>query len=161
MIASILVALVVFFTDRVVKMYILENFALGEVRNFLPGVLQLTYHQNTGMAFSMLQNHQWVPLLLVPVILLVLGVVLARGMFPCVVQRLSLVALMAGGFGNWLDRILYGFVVDMFEPVFIRFAIFNVADIFIVLGGITFIVAYMLGDRKQEKSKKTSESADE
>ena len=154
MLISLLLALGIFISDRLLKIYIIENFALRETREFIPGVLQLTHYQNTGMAFSILQNHQWVFIVFTPLLLLVLGVLLFRGAFPCKVQRLGLVALMAGGFGNWVDRLLYGFVVDMFEPVLIRFAIFNIADIFITLGGITFLVASVVHEWKKEKAKK-------
>lgn len=161
MLISLLIALAVLTSDRLVKMYILTNFNLGETRNFIPGILQLTYHQNTGMAFSMLQNHQWILMVLTPLLLLGLGVLLFRGMFPCRVQQWGLVALLAGGLGNWVDRLLYGFVVDMFEPVFIRFAIFNVADIFITVGGIVFMVAFVVSEWRKEQAKKKAEPANE
>ena len=161
MLTSFLLALGIFVSDRLLKMYMIEHFALGETRDFIPGILQLTYFQNTGMAFSMLQNHQWVPMVFTPLLLLGLGVLLFRGAFPCNVQRLGLVAVMAGGLGNWVDRLLYGFVVDMFEPVFIRFAVFNIADIFITLGGIVFLVAFAVNEWKKEKAKKAPEPTNE
>ncbi|MCL2843334.1 MAG: signal peptidase II [Oscillospiraceae bacterium] len=154
MLINLLIALTVFISDRLVKIYILQNFNLGETQTFIPGILQLTYFQNTGMAFSMLQTQQWVPMILTPLLLLILGVLLFRGTFPCKVQQWGLVALMAGGLGNWVDRLLYGFVIDMFEPVFIRFAIFNVADIFITVGGIVFMVAFVVNEWKKEQAKK-------
>ena len=154
MLINLLLALAVFISDRLVKIYILANFNPGEAREFIPGVLQLAYFQNTGMAFSLLQDHPWIPMVLTPLLLLVLGVLLFRGVFPCRVQQWGMVALMAGGLGNWVDRLRYGFVVDMFEPVFIRFAIFNVADIFITLGGATFMVAFVICEWKKEQAKK-------
>ena len=157
---SVIFGLLVFLIDRVVKILILNNFALGETRSFLPGILQLTYTRNTGMAFGFLGGHQWIPLVLTPLILIGLGILLAKKMFPCRVCRLGLVALMAGGFGNWVDRIAYGYVVDMFEFTFIRFAVFNVADIFITVGGIVFLVAYFLSETRAMKEKGT-ESAEE
>ena len=60
--------------------------------------------------------------------------------------------VLAGAAGNLIDRCLYGYVVDMFEVQFMRFAIFNVADIFVVVGGILFCVYYLfLHDKLKEE----------
>ena len=158
MIVSLFVGLGIFLADRVLKIYILNNFALGEARTFIPGVLQLTYTQNTGMAFGFLAGHQWIPMVLTPLILGGLGVLLVKNMFPCPVQRLALVAVMAGGFGNWADRLLYGFVVDMFEPVFIRFAVFNLADVFITTGGALFVAAFLMSEWRTRQAKRQAET---
>jgi len=45
--------------------------------------------------------------------------------------------------GNLIDRAFRGFVVDMFEPLFIRFAVFNVADICVVVGGFAAGAYYL------------------
>ena len=59
--------------------------------------------------------------------------------------------VLAGAVGNLIDRCLYGYVVDMFEVQFMHFAIFNVADIFVVVGGILFCIYYLfLHDKKKE-----------
>lgn len=158
-----LFALGVFVLDRVVKAWILANFTWGEVRPFIPGLVQLRYTRNTGMAFSFLAEHQWVPMILVPLTLIGLGFVLYKRMFPCPVQQFCIAAVIAGGLGNWVDRILYGYVVDMFEFLFIRFAVFNVADIFITLSAPVFFIAYIAGERRKETEAAISEgeTADE
>ena len=148
----ILIALGVFALDRVVKMWTLANFALGEARPLIPGVIQLRYVRNTGVAFSFLADHQWILMLIIPLMLIGLGIALAKGVFPCPVQKIALVAVMAGGFGNLLDRILYGHVVDMFEFLFMNFAVFNVADIFITIGAPVLFIAYVLGEWRKEKA---------
>ena len=52
--------------------------------------------------------------------------------------------VLAGAVGNLIDRALLGFVTDMFETTFINFAVFNVADICVVVGGIGFCLYYLL-----------------
>jgi len=158
-----LFAIGVFALDRIVKIWVLANFTMGEVRPFIPGFVQFRYTRNTGMAFSFLADHQWVFLVFVPLVLIGLGVAFKRGAFPCFVQQLALVAVMAGGFGNWVDRILYGSVVDMFEFTFMRFAIFNVADIFITCGAILFFIAYLVGEhrKKDQVTQVTEETPSE
>ena len=160
MAAMILVALGVLILDQLSKVWILTNFAVGEARAFIPGVLQLRYVQNTGMAFSFLVDHQWVPMVLTPLLLAFLGVCLARGLFPCKIQRLALAAVMAGGLSNWIDRVVHGFVVDMLEPVFMRFAVFNIADCFITVGGIVLLITLFVTELGKKKER-PAESGDE
>ena len=52
--------------------------------------------------------------------------------------------------GNLIDRALLGYVTDMFETLFMRFAVFNVADICVVVGGIAFCVYYLFFHGKEE-----------
>jgi len=153
-----LLAIGIFVLDRVVKAWILANFALGEVQPLIPGLVQLRYTRNTGMAFSFLATHQWVPMVLVPIVLIGLGFAFAKRAFPCLWQQLGLIAVMAGGFGNWIDRILYGYVVDMFELMFMNFAVFNVADIFITLGAILFLSAFVLGEWRKGKGADSAQA---
>lgn len=157
-VASIFFAVIVLI-DRLVKHYIYLNFMPGEMREFIPGFIDLLYHQNTGMAFSLLDNHQWVLLVTTPLLLAVVAFAIIRGMVTCKVQRLALVAIMAGGFSNWLSRLVYGFVVDMFSFSFVRFAVFNVADIFITVGAVVFCLFYLLEEQKKKKAKEVAEDA--
>jgi len=149
-----LFALGVILVDQGVKLWVLANFALGEARVFIPGVLQLRYIQNTGMAFSLFVGHPWIPMVLTPLILIVMGYLLfGKKLFPCQVQQFALAAVMAGGLSNWIDRIFHGFVIDMFEPAFMRFAVFNVADSFISVGGIVFVIAYILSETRKNRGE--------
>jgi len=157
----LLFGLGVFLADRVLKIFILNNFVLGETQGFIPGVLQLTYIQNTGMAFGFLRDHQWIPMVLTPLLLLgVLFVLFRKQLFPNLVCRLALAGIFAGGLGNWVDRLLYGFVVDMFEFTFVRFAVFNLADVFITVGGTVFIVVYAVTEWRAERKKVETEQAE-
>jgi hypothetical protein len=71
-------------------------------------------------------------------------------------STLGLAAVLGGTIGNLVDRILLGYVVDMFEPYFIDFAIFNIADIFIALGGITFLISFIASTIKPAKSNENA-----
>ena len=48
--------------------------------------------------------------------------------------------LVAGGLGNLIDRVLYGYVIDFIEPTFMQFAVFNIADCAVTCGGISFVL---------------------
>lgn len=56
-IVGIIAALIVL--DQVVKAYVVQNIALGEIKSWIPNLVSLTYLQNRGAAFSMLQDQQW------------------------------------------------------------------------------------------------------
>ncbi len=135
--------LVLIALDQLVKLYIVSDFKLGQVKSFIPHLVSLTYLQNTGAAFSMLENQQW---LFTLVTCLVIG-----GAVYYLIKHLNaskwmlagLTLVIAGGLGNFIDRIRQGFVVDMFHLDFINFAIFNVADSYLTVGVVVLLLAML------------------
>ena len=152
MLATIVIVLLVIL-DQVVKYLVKTNIPLGGAVPFLPGILGLTHIHNTGAAFSMLSGARWFFVLLT-VAFVIFGMwVLLTGRLRHPLGKWSWVLVLAGAIGNLIDRCLYGYVVDMFEVQFMRFAIFNVADIFVVVGGILFCIYYLfLHDKQKEEA---------
>lgn len=135
-----IVAVIVLIFDQALKHWTTQNIELntGAVE-LIPGFIELNYVQNTGSAFGMLSNvPPWVFAALVAVFcILVIGLLrlkIVRGKWGCY----SLVMVLAGALGNGIDRVINGYVVDMFSFEFISFPVFNIADIFITVGGILF-----------------------
>lgn len=157
----IVFALVIILGDQLLKWHIMNTLALGETAPLIPGVIQLTYFQNTGVAFGFLRDHQWIPTVLNPIIILGLILLLVRGVITAKVQRWAMTAVIAGALGNVIDRFIHGFVVDMFDFLFVRFAIFNIADIFITLGGATFIIAYLTDEIQAARAKKAEAAGED
>ena len=62
--------------------------------------------------------------------------------------KLSLSMVLAGGVGNLSDRVARGYVVDYIELQFMRFAIFNAADVFITVGAALLFVALLCGGER-------------
>lgn len=126
--------------DQSVKWTIVSNIKLGEVKGFIPSIMSLTYLQNTGAAFSILENQQW---LFTIITLLVIGGAIwyliknIKGSF-WLISGLTLI--IAGGLGNFIDRLRQGFVVDMFQVDFINFAVFNVADTYLTFGVLIMLL---------------------
>ncbi len=146
--AAVLVAL-----DQLVKYLVSTNIPLGGSAPFLPNIMDLTYVQNTGCAFSLLEEHTWLLTLVSAVMSVVLGVALAKGFFRHPLGKITLSLLLAGAVGNLVDRALYGYVIDMFRTLFMEFAVFNVADICVVVGGIAAAAYYLfLCDRLEGKT---------
>lgn len=137
------IALPCLLADRLTKSW--AEGALNAAREVVPGVLAWHYTENTGMAFSMLADS---PVLLTGVTALLLaavltGILLSEKASRIVRAGLSLV--LAGGSGNLWDRIVRGYVIDFIELRFVRFAVFNVADICVCVGAGLCILALMLG----------------
>ena len=137
-------ALVLVVLDQVVKYLVLNNIPLGGHVPFIPYLVELTYVQNTGAAFSMFSQHTWILTLISLVMSVVLAVALWKNFFRHWLGKITLTLLLAGAVGNLIDRALRGFVVDMFNVLFMEFAVFNVADICVVVGGFAAAVYYLL-----------------
>lgn len=109
----------------------------------IPGVFELTYLENRGAAWGMLENMQWVFLIFTAVILAVLGYcyVKANGTKYRAFRILSVV-LAAGAIGNAIDRLFHGYVVDFFYFSLIDFPVFNVADCYVTVSLALFLLIY-------------------
>lgn len=129
--------------DQLVKWWIRGNIPPGKAIPFLPHLLDLTYIQNTGAAFSSFSGMTWLLTLVSLGASIVVAALLAKSYFPGVWGKLSLSLILAGAVGNLIDRAFLGFVTDMFETTFMNFAVFNVADICVVVGGF-LMVFYVL-----------------
>lgn len=152
--AAVLVAL-----DQLVKYLVSANIPLGGSVPFLPYIMDLTYVQNTGCAFSLLEEHTWLLTIVSAVMSVALAVALARGFFKHPLGQVTLSLLLAGAVGNLIDRALYGYVIDMFRTLFMEFAVFNVADICVVVGGIAAAAYYLfLYDKLEGKTNEQSDS---
>lgn len=114
--------------------------------------LNLTYCENTGMSFSLLEG-QRVLLIALPLVLIALiEWYIFSGRADTRAKLFSLAAVAGGGLGNLIDRVFSGYVVDFIDVRIIHFAIFNFADICAVCGGIVFAVLIFLEDKKKEHS---------
>ena len=146
--------------DQLVKYLVSTNIPLGGSVPFLPYIMDLTYVQNTGCAFSLLEEHTWLLTLVSAVMSVVLGVALAKDFFKHPLGKIALSLLLAGAVGNLIDRALYGYVIDMFRTLFMEFAVFNVADICVVVGGIAAAAYYLFLYDKLEGKKDEQADAD-
>lgn len=110
----------------------------------IKGILHLTYVKNDGAAFSIFSNKQLFLIIATSVVIcLILGLLfksVQNGSSPWL--SLALAMIGGGAIGNLIDRMRLNYVIDYFEFPFINFAIFNVADVFIVMG--TALLCYLV-----------------
>ena len=124
------IAALVVIIDQLVKWACMS--LTGSV-TLIPRVLALTYAENTGMAFSLFSGRAWL-LGVVSAVCIIVGWLTLRKYQLGAWSKVGAMLMLGGAVGNMLDRFLRGYVVDMFEALFVRFAIFNVADVALTVG---------------------------
>ena len=146
MIYGIIAALIVI-ADFLTKYFIKNNIALNDVFFSAPKLVDLTYVQNRGAAFSMFSGR--VSVLSVVSIAFCVGVVIywvvKKPENPLLCTAVSM--MFAGALGNAVDRIFYGFVVDFIAVRFIDFPVFNIADMAITIGAALVIIYVIFFDK--------------
>mgnify|MGYP002511475679 CR=1 FL=1 len=141
--------------DQFTKYLTVANIALYQDVPFIPGLLQLTYVQNTGAAFSSFEGQQWLFALIFAVFtILIVWEFFKKSMGFTTFERWCIVAIWAGGLGKMIDRVRLGYVVDMIETTFVEFPVFNVADCFITCGCILMMTHLILFNKEFWKDNK-------
>lgn len=157
-------ALLALIADQALKYYVTLNIPLNEgVVTLIPGIMSLVHHRNTGAAFSMLSGGgaRWAFVVLAVAFTAAVIYMILHRTIKSKLMNWTLVLVAAGAMGNAIDRALYGYVVDMFRTDFMNFAIFNVADIFITIGGFGLCLAILMMPSDNKKDEKESEDEDE
>ncbi len=140
--------------DMVVK-YLAVNFLqpLGSV-SLIDGVFSLTYLENRGAAFGILQNKQYFFIAFTAVVLILIIVYLAVKRPKSIFMWVSLALVCGGALGNLIDRVRLGYVVDLFYFEPINFPVFNVADICVCVGAALAVILILLDKENGNKKDK-------
>lgn len=135
------------FVDQFSKWLVMKYMSLHHQITVIPHVLGFRYTRNSGAAWSILEDKMG---------LFYIVTILSIGLFVYLLvtdgnltsKRLytfSLLLMIAGAIGNFIDRLIYQSVTDFIEFLFIRFPIFNLADTFLTVGVTLFAVCVLLG----------------
>ena len=112
----------------------------------IPGVLSLSYIENRGAAFGIMQGRQWL-------LIVISAVMIAAAVVFCIRRirdtryrylRVLTVFLVAGALGNMIDRIMLGYVRDFIYFKLIDFPVFNVADIYVTVSAVLILIWIIL-----------------
>lgn len=143
MIVYLIIILCGIIADQLSKYFAQTILSQMRTLPLIQDVFHLTYTRNTGAAFSIFTDQQLFLILLTEIFTAVLFIVLI--ILPkkkeYTILNLSLSLIIAGAAGNLIDRIRLDYVIDFFDFRLINFAIFNVADIFVVCGSALLIFA--------------------
>ena len=159
-----IIAAIILIGDQWLKYWVTVNITLstGEA-TLIPGVVKLVNIHNSGAAFGLLGDAayaRWLFLGIAALFIIVIVVVLAKHLFKSRFANWCAVMALAGAVGNCIDRALYGYVVDMFKVEFMDFAVFNVADVFLVVACLAFII-YLIVDLFRGKDDDGEDDDDE
>lgn len=159
-----IVAVLVIIADQWVKFGVQSNVALldGGSKELIPGILSLVNVHNDGAAFSFLAGGgaRIYFIILTGVFVLAVIIALATNFISGRLARWSIVLVAAGGLSNCIDRVMNGYVQDMFKTEFINFPVFNLADVFITVFCLIFVLA-ILFERERDEDEDYDDLYDE
>ena len=115
----------------------------------LHGLLAIHQTSNTGAAFGLLSGQGGLSLILSALLLALAGYFAQEQPLGCL-QQTGAGLLLGGALGNLLDRLVHGAVSDYLKLLFVRFPIFNLADVFITLGAGLLVVSLLFFERRGE-----------
>jgi len=115
----------------------------------IKNVFHLTYVENRGAAFGMLQNNQSI-FIIVALTASVFGLYYLHTKKVNILSKTGIILIIAGAIGNLIDRVRLGFVVDYFDFRFIWEYVFNVADVFVVVGTILLCIYIIFFEEEKQ-----------
>ena len=157
MIIPLIAAVLLVAVDQITKYIALTQLKpIGSV-TFIDGFMDFTFVENRGAAFGIFSGKTW--LLLVISIIICAVLVWAMTKMPKTKEyrklRVTFVLILSGAVGNIIDRALRGYVVDFFEFTFIKWPVFNMADIYVVVGTsvMAVIIMFFMKDETENAGK--------
>lgn len=145
-------SIILIIIDQFTKYLVVTNIANENPIVLIDDFLRLYYIENRGAAFGILQGFRFLFAIITIVVLLVLIIFLVKNYNKVpFIYLLSFSLLIGGTIGNFIDRIRLHYVVDFISMKFFGhdFAIFNFADMFIVIGTILISIGIVLHDNKR------------
>jgi len=146
-----IIALIVIIIDQYTKALAVTKLAKGSVP-LINNVFHLTYVENTGAAFGIMQNSNTIFIILIALILL--AIIFALHKYKPSQKLIQICAglIIGGAIGNLIDRLFRGFVVDFFDFRLINYPVFNIADSCVVVSSIIFCVYILFFDKKDDNN---------
>ena len=147
---SVILVVIDQFTKYLTSRYLkpVENIDL------IPKVLSLTYVENRGAAFGIMQNARWFFIIATAIVLIVFALYILKAKPKSRLFKISAALIFAGAAGNLIDRVAFGFVVDMMRVHFFDFPVFNFADCCVVIGTALLAVYILFYDSNSPKGMK-------
>lgn len=139
--------------DQIIKCFIIN---LLDKYSFIPiinKVFNLTYVENTGGAFSILSGNRIIFIVITIIALLFFYVYFIKNKKLSKLNQIIYGVILAGIIGNFIDRLFRGFVIDYIDLSFINFPIFNLADVFIVVGTIVLSITIIKEEQREKNNK--------
>ena len=148
-----ILAFFVFILDQATKWLVVANMNLHQSIPIVENVLYFTSHRNRGAAFGILQGQMWLFFIVTVIVVAVVIYYIEKYAQTSRLLGISLGLILGGAFGNFFDRLFRNEVVDFIDTYIFGydFAIFNVADMALVIGVGLFCIQIILEERQQKK----------
>lgn len=143
--------MIIVLVDQFTKYLTVQNIALHETIDFIPGFMSFTYLQNSGAAWSILEGQMWFFYIITTITIIVILYFLKTEGKTDKIFGTILAFVLGGTIGNFIDRLLYKYVIDMIRVEFISFPVFNVADSFLTIGVIALFIYTIYQEKKSGK----------
>lgn len=139
----IILTLVCLFIDIGSKLIVSNFIEIGHSVKIIDNFLYLTYVKNTGAAWSIFSDKPWLVLVVSEVIILGIIFYTYKNKHDNLLDKIAFALIIGGAIGNFIDRVVYGYVIDFFDFYIFGYdyPIFNVADIFIVIGVVILMIS--------------------
>lgn len=138
----IIVVIISLLLDIGSKFLVSRIFILNESKTIIDNFLNITYVRNTGAAWSILDDNTWI--VTVISLLIIIGIIyyVYRNRVSKKILKMGYGLILGGAVGNFIDRIVYGYVIDFIDIDIFgwNYPIFNLADMFIVVGVILVMI---------------------
>ena len=153
---KILIILLLLAVDLITKRIAAHFLYPNGTFEIIEGFFRFAYLENRGAAFGFFANSR--------IFLLVIRTIIISALIYYMIfkikdeqnkniKEICIIFVISGALGNFIDSLLFGYVIDFLEFTFINFAIFNVADIFIVLGAVTFLISDFFKNNENKEKK--------
>ena len=139
--------------DQAIKLWAVNVLQPVGSMPLIPRVVELRFVLNQGMAFSLLSGKQMFLIIATSIALVLVAYMLffrSRGKY---LQQAAMLLVLGGGIGNLIDRVLNGEVVDYINLLFMRFAVFNFADICVCVGVALWVLEIFLEELHSGEAK--------
>ncbi|MGY4689753.1 signal peptidase II [Salibacterium sp. K-3] len=140
--------------DQLTKWLVVRNMEIAEQIELIPGFFYLTSHRNAGAAFGILQGQMWLFYIVTVIVVVLIIYYLHRYGLQSMWYGIPLALILGGALGNFIDRVLFGEVVDFFDVYIFsyNYPIFNIADSALVTG-VVLLIGKMAAEDWKEKRK--------
>lgn len=148
-----LVCIISIIVDQIIKFIIKTNMNIADTINIIPNFFRITFLKNEGAAFSILSGNRLLFIFITVLVLILFYFFLLKNKKIIKTKQLLYGLLLGGIIGNFIDRILYGYVIDYldFNIGSYNYPVFNIADSLIVISIIWLIVLSVKEDKNESR----------
>ncbi len=143
--------------DQAIKLWAVNALEPIGAMPLIPHVVELRFVLNQGMAFSLLSGKQLFLIIATSAALILIAYMLFFRSRGKLLQQTAMILVLGGGIGNLIDRVLNGEVVDYINLLFMRFAVFNFADICVCVGVALWVLVIFLEESNASQSGSAKE----